>query len=593
MHEYRRLVTINDEWVQIGLERQVLEPDSRFYGGVTDPLTGIAWPRHVGGAPTYIATWATALLCKDSRFYRDEQLAERLALAASFQLRSQHSDGTISPGFTNMHSPPDTAFVVSGLAQVYELLAASHWGSVEAAVGTIRQFLERAVPAMLTGGCHTPNHRWVLTAALGFLYRLTGDEALRQRAEDWLAEGVDCTTDGEWTERSNGIYNAVSNLSLYYTAEQFGRPELLDPVRRNLKMMTYMIHPDGEVVTDYSGRQDFGTAADASTYFLVASLMNQQDRVPEIAALAMHAGKALTHPGGLPNHTLTGLLRYPELLQEQPTTGSLPERYRIVFNADVPRARYLQDMTSTGHAGVIYHSRMHTEFGAALARHREGKTSATVMTESQSFFSLRHGSARLLGVQVATAFEPGFVKLQHLEQTEHGYRLSARETKGYYGPLPGSVLPESSATSCSPWYLLPHHLREVTHEQEHRLQVDLTEDEKGWLLRIRCEEPELLMTQVSFLFGSEGELVGQHLEEQSRDLYMLTQGGVRLSAGDDWIAIDGGACGHLAPSLRTAYPEQCRTVLVNLLTPYDHSFRLTLSPGNGTIQTATNTVQET
>ena len=590
MQEYKKIVAINDEWAQIGMERQVLDPDSRFYGGIRDPLTGVAWPSHVSGAPTYIATWATALLCKDSRFYRDEQLADRLALAASFQLRSQHPDGTISPGFTNMHSPPDTAFVISGLAQIYELLAASDWEPLEAAAGTIREFLERTVPAMLTGGCHTPNHRWVLTAALGFLYRLTGDTALRQRAREWLAEGLDCTADGEWTERSNGIYNSVSDLSLYYTAEQFGMPELLEPVRRNLKMMTYMIHPDGEVVTDYSGRQDFGTAAHAAPYFLVASLMSRQGEAPEIAAFAAHAGKALTHPGGLPNHTLTGLLYYPELVEDKPLSASLPEHYRVVFNADVPRASYLRDMRTTGHAGVIYHSRMHTEFGAALARHREGKTSTTIMTESQSFFSLRHGAARLLGVQVATAFEPGFVKLQQLEVAEQGYRLSARETKGYYGPLADDLLPETAVTACSPWYLLPHHLREITHEQEHRLQVDLTEDGEGWLIRIRCDEPELLMTQVSFLLSSEGELSGEHLEEQGPNRFMLTQGGLKLTAGDDWIAIDGGSQAHLAPSLRTLYPEQCRTVLVNLLTPYDHTLRITLSPSNPVLS-ATSPVQ--
>ncbi|MBW7462267.1 hypothetical protein K0U00_50270, partial [Paenibacillus sepulcri] len=111
---------------------------------------------------------------------------------------------------------------------------------------------------LLTGGCHTPNHRWVITAALGFMYKLTGQPELKERAEQWLAEGIDCTEDGEWTERSNGIYNAVSDIVLFYAAELFNLPDLLEPVRKNLRMMAHMIHPDGEVVTDYSGRQDFG-----------------------------------------------------------------------------------------------------------------------------------------------------------------------------------------------------------------------------------------------------------------------------------------------------------------------------------------------
>lgn len=79
-----------------------------------------------------------------------------------------------------------------------------------------------------------------------------------QRAEQWLAEGMDITPDGEWTERSNGIYSAVSDIMLIHAARLLNRPELLDPVRLNLRMMVYLVHPTGEVVTDYSGRQDLG-----------------------------------------------------------------------------------------------------------------------------------------------------------------------------------------------------------------------------------------------------------------------------------------------------------------------------------------------
>ena len=165
---------------------------------------------------------------------------------------------------------------------------------------------------MLTGDCHTPNHRWILTAALGFLYKLTGREELKQRAEQWLAEGMDCTEDGEWTERSNGIYNAVSDIALYYTAEQLDMPELLEPVRRNLRMMAYLIHPDGEVVTDYSGRQDFGYVHNLSSYFLATRYLADRDQDPLFAAMSELAGEKLDHPGGMPNNAMLGLLRYPE-----------------------------------------------------------------------------------------------------------------------------------------------------------------------------------------------------------------------------------------------------------------------------------------
>jgi len=577
---YVRQVAIGDEWTASGLERQVMDRDSRFYGGIADMSTGLAWPSHVGGAPLYIATWTAALLCPESRYYRSEMLAQRVELAVHFQLQAQHADGTISPGFTNMHSPPDTAFVVSGLAQTYELMVASGWEPLQDAAALLRLFLERTAPAMRTGGCHTPNHRWVMTAALGFLYRLTGEEALRERAEAWLAEGLDCTPDGEWTERSNGIYNAVSNLSLYYTAELFQLPQLLEPVRCNLRMMRFLIHPNGEAVTDYSGRQDFGTMAHMGTYFVVAALMAGKDGDAELSGIAALAGKALTHPGGLPNHTMTMLLRHPELLRQLPTPAPLPESYRVVLNADFPRASYMQAMAAAGHGGVIRHSRMHTEFGAALARHRDGRTSATVMTESPSFFSLRHGEARLLGVRIATAFEPGIVRMQSLEELEGGYRLRASEAKGYYGPLPPELLPDTAASACSPWYALPHHLRELTHEQRHQPTVELTETDEGdWLLRLRCAEPELLLTQVILLFGSECELAGEHLQEQGDGRYWLAEGAMRCQAGSDWIEMDGGALDHLGATQEQAVPRHCQAVTINLLTPYDHRIKIRLSRG--------------
>jgi len=578
---YKKLVAVNDHWVLEGMNNQILDSSSRFYGGVADPDNGIAWPTHTG-TPMVMAIWACALAGEESRYYRDEQLRERLELAAAFIVRLQHEDGTISPGWTNMHSPPDTAFVVVGLAQMYELLERQQWQALDPIRASLRLFLERTAPALLTGGCHTPNHRWVLSAALAFLYRLTGQEELKARADQWLAEGIDCTEDGEWTERSNGIYNGVSDVMLYHAAELLGRPELLEPIRKNLRMMAYLIHPDGEVVTDYSGRQDFGHKFDMSSYFLVSSLMAHRDRDPLFAALAELGGEALDHPGALPNNGLLGYMLRPELREASVQPGGLPESYRVVINGQFPRERYLSEMESAGHGGRIYHSRLHPEFGAPVARQREGKTSVTVMTETNSFFALRHGAARLLGVQVSSSFEPGFIKMNEMEQLDSGYRLSGKEEKGYYGPVPGDQLPESAGGSISPWYLLPHQLREVTHLQQHRVQIELTETGDGWQLRVRCDKPDVLLTQISFVFGKEGAFEGGELLPAEKGAQFWKNGAVRFTAGDDWIEVDGGAHEHRAKSIRgAAFPADCQTLVVNVLTPYDRTFYISLSPSDG------------
>src|SRR5690606_16709166 len=126
---------------------------------------------------------------------RDPQLLAALERSAGFMLRRQHEDGTISLGGTNFHSPPDTGFVINGMTQIYKLLHRGDWEPVRAVEEKVKLFLERAIPAMLSGGCHTPNHRWVIAAALGSLHELFGDERLISRAEEWLAEGMDCTND--------------------------------------------------------------------------------------------------------------------------------------------------------------------------------------------------------------------------------------------------------------------------------------------------------------------------------------------------------------------------------------------------------------
>lgn len=610
---YDKLVAMNDEFAQAAMELQVLDPENRFYGGVIDPANGIAWPSH-GGTPKDMAIWACALVNEDSRFYHSETLLKRLELAAQFMLRSQHADGSITPPWTNLHSPPDTAFVVSGLAQVYELLDAHtvEYAPVREAADKIRLFLERTLPALLTGGCHTPNHRWVLCSALGFMYKLTGRPELKERAEAWLAEGIDCTEDGEWTERSNGIYNAVSDIVMIFAAEHLGLPALLEPVRRNLRMMAYLIHPNGEVVTDYSGRQDYGYPFDMSGYFLAAKWLANRDKDPLFEAIAELAGRSLRHPGGLPNHALLGLLRYPELRQPAIPPIPLPEDYRVVLNGSFPRERYLSGMEAAGHHGRIYHSKLHPDFGAPIARHRHGKTSATVMTEANSFLALRHGSVRLLAVQLASAFAPGYVKLERMEVLEHaaeeaqaqrevhdqgekqgkvqerglrrssksGYRLSATERKGYYAPVVKELLPETASGPVSPWYLLPHHQRAVTHEQQHRVEVEVLETAEGWRLRVQCAREEPILTQLTFLFGQESEMSGEEMVEQAENgMWFWKQGKVRFSSGEDWIELHGGVMEHQAAGLNnTAIPVNCRALVVNLLTPYDRTFELKLSP---------------
>ncbi|MCM3703239.1 hypothetical protein [Paenibacillus macerans] len=116
----------------------------------------------------------------------------------------------------------------------------------------------------------------------------------------------------------------------------------------------------------------------AEQLFLVRQAMAEMDshydaRDPLFAALADLAGKALAHPGMLPNNALIGYLRYPKLRRRKVEPGPLPDRYKVVINGSFPRERYLQAMEAAGHGGRIYHSRLHPDFGAPVARPPAGR----------------------------------------------------------------------------------------------------------------------------------------------------------------------------------------------------------------------------
>lgn len=576
---YKQLLDSNDRAVQEGLSRQVLDPKSRYYGGTLDPGTGIAWVNHTTGTPTEMCYWGAALANPDSAYYRDEILLERLLLATEFVLRAQHEDGTISPGWTNYHSPPDTAFVIVGYAQLYQLLVKQEWLPLQPVLDNMRLFLERTIPAMLTGGCHTPNHRWVLCAALGFLHELFGVEETVQRADQWLAEGMDITPDGEWTERSNGIYSAVSDIMLIHAARLLDRPQLLDPVRLNLHMMVYLVHPSGEVVTDYSGRQDLGSYHDLSPYYLPYAMLARSDKDAVFAGMAEWAGRALTDPGVCSVNVLVRMMLEPELQYPFEAPAALPVKYEKILNGDFLRHSYLGKMGAAGHGGRIYHSRLHTDFGAPVARYRDGGTSVTLITETPSFLAMRHGAVRLLAVQLASYFNPGYVPMQEMIKLPDGYRLTGEQKKGYYGPVDGTLLPPTSGTPVSPWYLLPHQSRPLTHEQTFRVQAEVQRTDTGWTLRLQSDEPGEVMTQLSFVFGSEGSFTSGELQAVEEDCHLWTGGTLRYSCGEDWIELTGGEAGHLARGVREAkLQDNCKVVLVNCMTPFDKTFTVTLSP---------------
>ena len=275
-----------------------------------------------GRRAALIETAAASWIAPQSKHHGAPEVLERIRLAAQFLERSQSAEGNIDLLSTNFNSPPDTGFVVHNVATAAAI--AKMYGAEEM-LRALRPFLVKAAGGMSTGGIHTPNHRWVVCSALAQVNDVFPDAAYTRRIAQWLAEGIDIDEDGQFIERSTVTYNTVTDRAFTVMAAKLKRPELLDPVRRNLRAMMYLLHPDGEVVTEVSRRQDQFVRGTMAGYWFPVNYLAVHDGDRQFAGLARGLAPESAR--------LSALLEYPELAGPLPQAEALPEDYEKWFGA--------------------------------------------------------------------------------------------------------------------------------------------------------------------------------------------------------------------------------------------------------------------
>ncbi len=517
----------NDRAVERYLVNQVTPQTDPNRGSVPDEFLLHA----PGSAAGVIEACAAALVCPQSR-YRGEAatLMERVRLAAGFLERSQSPEGFIDLLSTNFNSPPDTGFVVHNVATAAAL--GRLYGN-EDLVQALRPFLVKAAAGMAAGGIHTPNHRWVVSSALAQVNDLFPDKFYIRRIEQWLAEGIDIDSDGQYIERSTVTYNTVCDRAFTVMAAKLKRPELLDPVRRNLNAMRYLIHPDGEAVTEVSRRQDQFTRGTMVGYWFPAAYLAAHDQDPAMAGLL----RAM--PPEAPR--LSTLLEYPELSNPAPEAKPVPDDYEMQFPP------------------------------LSLARIRRGPRDATLVTAGSSrFFSGRNHGAVINAVRFATSF---FGKGQFVAQTSGkagaSYVLRQKLEAPYYQPLspPQKVTVEN-------WAALRGRRRQT---QICRLEQTATVTETAWGFHIRIESNGTagvpLALEISLREG--GKLEGCRPAPSAPDSWILEKDFATYTAAGARFRIGPGAAPHLQTQLRGAEPKLPGTsVYVTGFTPFDHSLEV-------------------
>ncbi len=440
-------------------------------------------------------------ITKGSIYYKDKAIIEKITSALEFIHSYQGANGLFDLLDCNFASAPDTGFLLQELIPAYQLSMLDN--DLAFMTDDMKGIIIRALDGILEGGFHTPNHRWVISAALLTGYKIFKDEKYKKRAEDYLFEGIDCTVDGEYAERSAAIYNVVSNEAMITIAEVLGDDSYYDYARRNLKMMMSYIEPDGSIFTNNSTRQDRGEKVLPTHYFYHYIKMGLLDGNKEFLAFANYIWDLSVKNSAPAPDMLTEIILNPALncINEERFENGNPD----------------------------YHSFFKD---SRLVRSKTGNYSYSIVENCSSFLYFQAGglvmSAKIGG---CICQHKAFIG-QELTKTETGYRMTSTMDGWYY--LPFEEKPETTD-----WWKMPNKDRKLLLGPNAYFTVDVDQKEDGIDLTMKIEGVDRMPIRIEFAFDESDsiETDGLIMPAQKGNFITVKQGDVVVTKGYDAIKV--------------------------------------------------------
>jgi hypothetical protein len=531
---YERFVRANEKGTATLLQRQETRPTHPGRGAIRDEHD-IPSP---GGTAGLVATLVSTLAAPESRFAASPELAERLSLASQALLAFQHPDGTIDLHATNFHSPPDTAFVLEPVCASLSVIRKLSLPVPAGAVADLERFARAAGEALAVGGIHTPNHRWVVCAALARLHALFPEPRYLARVDEWLAEGIDIDEDGQFSERSTSVYSPTCDRAFLTMARLLGREALLEPVRRNLEMTLFYLHADGDVATEASRRQDQYRRGSPAGYHLPYRSLALRDGNGGFAAAARlieaREGDALAG-------NLIHFLDDPSLRRPLPPDAPLPDDF----------ARHFR--------------------GSDLVRIRRGPVSATVLGGNSCLLSFHKGAAALEAVRLASAFfGKGQLVGDRLEVEGGVYRLRQELSGPYWQPL----APEDRHAD-GRWDPADRARRRQSEVQRLVSEIVIREAAGAFEIGVDVSGTDRVPLAIELGFRRGGALGGVVPVEGVADAFLLREGMGEYRLGGDAIRFGPGRAAHTWTDLRGALPKlDALSVYLTGFTPFRTTLRV-------------------
>jgi hypothetical protein len=531
---YLRLVRANDARIPALFARQGGASTGPWPGAVRDDY-GVPSP---GGTAGLVGALVSAIAAPESRFAASGELGERVSSAAKALLALQHADGTIDLPTTNFHSPPDTAFALEPVCAALAVVRLTEARVPAEAIASLERFARAAGESLLVGGVHTPNHRWVVCAALARLDTLFPDRRYVSRIDEWLAEGIDIDADGQFSERSTSVYSPTCDRALLTVSRLLDRPALLDPVRRNLEMTLFYLHADGDVATEASRRQDQYRRGSPAGYHLPYRFMALKDGNGRFAAAARlveaKEGDALAG-------NLLAFLEDPSLRRALPASAPLPDDFARPFP------------------------------GSDLVRIRRGPVSATVLGSNPCILSFHKGGAALEAVRLASAFfGKGQFQAERLEIVDGGYVLTQSLTGPYFQPLAADARHPDGRVDPS-----DRDKRRQSEVQRLVSRVVVRESAGTFAIDVDVSGTARVPLAIELGFRKGGEVAGVTPVEGTKDAFLLREGTGEYRAGGDMIRFGPGVVHHTWTDLRGALPKlDALSVYLTGFTPFRTTLRI-------------------
>lgn len=531
----RALVKQADKSIESLLTYQVKDPQSPDLGGLRDGFD-LLNPHSTSALIQY---GANGLFSPASRFYRSKELLADMNLAALYLIKIQHSDGTIDLLSTNFHSTPDTGFLVKRLAMAYKLIEQSGTDGADQMLPNLKTFLLRGGDALSVGGIHTPNHRWVVSAALTKLNELWPNPKYVARVEQWLAEHIDIDRDGQYNEKSTFIYSSLTDRLLITVGKGLKKPELFDAVRKNLDMTMYYVHPNAEIVTDASGRQDKAIVGTLENYYYPYRYFAIKDGNGQYAAMCRLIEKtASAKTVGFLDYFLTD----PSLWVELPAEKPVPVNYVKTF----------------AYSGLV--------------RIRRDRWDSTLIANNPVWFTFMKGNAVLQGVRFASSFfGKGQFQSEKILENGNEWVLTQKLDGPYFQPYPKeSIAPDGD------WEKMPRNFRPQSEVQTLETKITVRETSGGMEIDVVTNGTERVPATLELIFRPGGTLKGVSKIENTKDAWLLKEATGSYELDGDTISFGPGLALHKNIALRGALPAmEAPTVFLTGFTPFKHVIRFT------------------